>query len=310
MGKNMLFTFLLLIVLYIQGCDDSNNIQPIPETFFGQLPPGAAPIRFAPEIITDDFYPHSKLIVSPEGDRLYWSSFLDTVSSDLALYYSDFDGKHLSNAVKDTTMEKYGIKSFIFLNDDEEILFGALLPYGEWGGRLVRAVWTSNKTDLGWSEPQAIESTVDTTWASLGSVTINSTGDIYFVGRIEGGTAKIFCTRFAGGAYQKYEPLPEIINTGITLDPFIDYNDQFLLFAAANRPDNIGIIDLYISLKDEHGDWTEPQNLGAGISTEYIDRFPMVTRGGEHLFFVTSHSNHFPSTHTHYYWVDAGIIDR
>lgn len=309
MVKNILFTFLLLMVLHILGCDDSNNIQPIPYTFFGQLPPGTTPIRFAPEIITDDFYPHSKLIVSPEGNRLYWSSFLDTVSSDLALYYSDFDGKYLSRAVKDTTMEKYGINSFIFLNGDE-ILFGALLPYGELGGRPVRAVWKSEKTDSGWSAPQPIANTVDTTWASLGSVTINSTGDIYFVGRKEGDTAKIFCTKFAGGAYQKYEPLPEIINTGITLDPFIDYNDEFLLFAAANRQDNIGIIDLYISLKDEYGDWTEPQNLGAGISTEFIDRFPMVTRNGEHLFFVTSHSNHFPGTHTHFYWVDAGIIDH
>jgi len=34
----------------------------------------------------------------------------------------------------------------------------------------------------------------------------------------------------------------------------------------------------------------------------------MVTRDGKYLFFVTSHSNHFPSTYTHFYWVDAKII--
>jgi hypothetical protein len=49
---------------------------------------------------------------------------------------------------------------------------------------------------------------------------------------------------------------------------------------------------------------------GQGISTQFCDRFPMVTRNGKYLFFVTSHSNHFPSTHTHFYWVDAKIIEE
>jgi len=119
------------------------------------------------------------LIISPKGDRIYWTTFLDTVSSDLALYNSDFDGENLSIAMKETALDEYGIKSFIFLNDDNKILVGSLQPYDKMDGRLVRAVWTSEKSESGWSKPQPIESTVDTNWASLGSVSINSAGDIY-----------------------------------------------------------------------------------------------------------------------------------
>jgi hypothetical protein len=308
MRKEVTIIFMMFILYGLVGCDDSNNVIPAQETFFGQIPPGSTPIRFADEIITDDFYPHSKLIISPKGDRIYWSTFLDTVSSNLALYYSDFDGHNLSAAAPDTTLDKYGIKGFTFLSNDE-ILFGSLQPYDKLGGRLVRAVWTSVMTDTGWSMPQAIESTVDTNWASVGSPSINNTGDIYFAGRTEGSTAKIFHSKYVNGVYQKYEPLPAMINTGITLDPFIDYQDRFLLFAAANRPENIGIIDLYISYKDEYGTWSEPQNLGENISTQFIDRFPMITFDGNYLFFVTSHSDHFPSTHTHFYWMNVGALN-
>jgi len=249
------------------------------------------------------------MIFSPQLDRIYWTTFLDTVNSDLALYYSDFDGENLTTATKETILDEYGIKSFLFLND-QKILFGSLQPYDNMDGKLVRAVWTCKKTDAGWNKPQPIESTVDTNWASLGSVSINNAGDIYFSGRMEGETAKIYRAKFVNGDYQKFEPLPEIINTGITLDPFIDFQNRYLLFAAANRNDNIGIIDLYISYNDENGNWSQPSNLGQGISTQFLDRFPMVTSDGKYLFFVTSHSNHFPSTYTHFYWIDALVIEN
>jgi hypothetical protein len=299
----------LLFIFIILACHSPSNPQPVTESFLGQTAPGATPIRFAPQIISNNFYPHSKLIISPAVNRIYWATFLDTISSDKALNYSDFNGNNLSTAAQETTFDKYGILSFIFLNDNNHILFGSLQPYDNMEGRLVRAVWTSVNTDTGWSKPQAIESTVDTNWASVGSVSINGAGDIYFSGRMEGETAKIYCSKYVGGEYQEFEPLPEIINTGITLDPFIDYHDQFLLFAAANRVDNIGIIDLYISFKEDNGNWSEPLNLGQDICTQFIDRFPMITQDGKYLFFVTSHSDHFPSTYTHFYWVKGGSIN-
>jgi hypothetical protein len=203
--------------------------------------------------------------------------------------------------MKETALTGYGIQNFVFSKDGDKVLFSSLRPYDKMNGKSVHAVWVCEKRGPDWSAPQPIECTVDPNWASLGSVSINGKGYIYFVGRLEGGTAKVYCSKNVNGVYQKYELLPEIINTGIALDPFIDYQDRFLLFASAQRADNIGIINIYISFKNRNGEWSEPRNLGIGISTSFMDRFPMVTSEGKYLFFVTSHGNHFPSEKTHFF---------
>jgi hypothetical protein len=301
---------MILVFIIIYGCVIPIDAQQVTESFLGQIPPGIKPIRFAPEIITDNFFPHSKMIFFPKGNRIYWTTFLNLDSRDKALFYSDFDGKNLSRAKKETILAQYGILHFVFSNDGNKIFFGSLQPYDRMDGKPVRAVWTCEKTESAWSKPRPIESTVDTNWASLGSVSINQAGDIYFTGRMEGKTAKIHCAKSVNGSYPNVESLPDIINTGITIDPFIDYNDKFLLFAASHRTDNVGIIDLYISYKNRAGSWTQPINIGQGISTPFCDRFPLVTRDGKYLIFVTSNANHFPSKHTHFYWVDAKIIEK
>ncbi len=309
MLKHKIFARVILFIHIIWGCVILNSTQLVKESFLGQATPGMKPIRFAQEIITDNFFPHSKMILSPRGDRIYWTTFLNLDSRDYALYYSDFDGKNLSQAKKETAFSRYGILHFVFSNDGNKIFFGSRQPYDKMGGKPVRAVWTCEKKASGWSKPKPIESTLDPNWASLGSVSINRAGDVYFVGRMQGETARIHCAKSVNGNYPKYEPLPEIINTGITIDPFIDYQDRFLLFAASRRPDNIGIIDLFVSYKNDSGSWSKPSNFGPGISTPFCDRFPVMTWDSKYLLFVTSNANHFPSEHTHFYWVDAKIIE-
>jgi len=61
----------MLMLFFVHGCDDPNDPQRVVDTYLGQSPPGAAPIRFAEGIIGDNFYPHSKLIVSPGTDRIW-----------------------------------------------------------------------------------------------------------------------------------------------------------------------------------------------------------------------------------------------
>jgi hypothetical protein len=313
MKKLIIICLLLAIVTLINAQQKdfpSQKLSGLTGPYLGQKPPEMTPERFAENVIGDNFYPHSKMMVAPDGNRIYWSTFIDTVNADFALYYSDFDGKNLSMPKKDTVISKYGIYSFLYSINGETIYFGTQQPLPEYEGKKIYGVWYSKKEHSQWSNPQPVKSTLDSNWASVGSLSMNIDGDIYFAGRYKGNSAKIYFSKSIMGKYQKPEPLPEIINSGIALDPFIDPQNRYLLFTASRRSDNIGEIDLYVSFRNNNGYWEKPINLGENICTKYMDRFPMVTSDGKYLFFVTSHSNHFPSTYTHYHWVSAKIIEE
>jgi len=309
MKKLVLLICVLLVVAMALNAQQT-DFPKLTGPYLGQKPPGMVPERFAESVITDDFYPHSKLMISPDGKRIYWSTFIDLANSGFALYCSDFDGKTLSKPTRDTSISKYGVDSFIFSGDGETIYFASQQPLPEEAGKKIYGVWYSQKENSGWSEPRPIQSTLDPAWSSLGSISMNNAGDLYFSGRYQGGSAKIYCSKFVNGNYQKTEPLPDMINAGITLDPFIDPQDRYMLFSATRRDDNIGIIDLYVSFKDNDGNWTPPRNLGETVCTKHMDRFPLVTGDGRFLIFVTAHGNHFPSATTHFHWVSATVIDE
>jgi hypothetical protein len=69
-------------------------------------------------------------------------------------------------------------------------------------------------------------------------------------------------------------------------------------------------LDLFVSFKDSLGQWSAPVNLGKGLSTEYHERFPSVSRDGRFLFFVRAYGEVFGASNAEFYWVRASVLDR
>jgi hypothetical protein len=65
MKKLILLSCLLLTVSIIINAQQT-NFPKLTGSYLGQKPAGMVVERFAENIITDNFYPHSKLIISPE----------------------------------------------------------------------------------------------------------------------------------------------------------------------------------------------------------------------------------------------------
>lgn len=53
----------------------------------------------------------------------------------------------------------------------------------------------------------------------------------------------------------------------------------------------------------------DPVKLGPGVNTEAFERFPPLSRDGEHLFFIRSLGQPFVGDQAHFYWVDASILN-
>jgi len=60
-----------------------------------------------------------------------------------------------------------------------------------------------------------------------------------------------------------------------------------VLIISMNSPNSIGEEDLYISVRDEDGNWTFPENMGATINTKGFEISPYLSEDGKTLFFAS-----------------------
>ena len=54
--------------------------------YLGQKPPGMIPEIFAPGIVSTDFYNHSSVTMSPDGNEIYWA--MGPLDHPLRIYFS------------------------------------------------------------------------------------------------------------------------------------------------------------------------------------------------------------------------------
>lgn len=64
--------------------------------------------------------------------------------------------------------------------------------------------------------------------------------------------------------------------------------DQMIMIISMNGPDSRGREDLYISLKDDRGEWTTPRNLGSTINTSGFEMSPFLSANKRRLYFTSS----------------------
>ena len=53
--------------------------------------------------------------------------------------------------------------------------------------------------------------------------------------------------------------------------------DQMVMIVSMNGPDSRGREDLYISLKNERGEWTKPVNMGSTINSDGFEMSPFLS---------------------------------
>ena len=65
-------------------------------------------------------------------------------------------------------------------------------------------------------------------------------------------------------------------------------NDGKYMFFSSDRPGGFGGLDLYYSIKDENGSWSEPINMGPEINGPYDEDSPFMSISNEEFYFATN----------------------
>ncbi len=128
-----------------------------------------------------------------------------------------------------------------------------------------------------------------------------NTGDLeYFPSLTIDGKKMIFTERInrnedfyesdlINGKWSKAYPLPGSINSFTFNEGAqnISQDGRWLIFTGCNFPEGLGSCDLYISYLTKNG-WSEPQNLGPNVNSEFWESTPSLSPDKKDLYFSSS----------------------
>ena len=129
---------------------------------------------------------------------------------------------------------------------------------------------------------------------------INSTALEYFPSLTIDGNKMIFTRRinndedfyesnFMNGQWSNAKPVGGKINTNLNEGAQnISQDGQWLIFTGCGYPEGQGSCDLYIASKTKNGSWTEPENIGPIVNTDYWESSPSLSPDKKDLYFSSS----------------------
>src|SRR5690606_5077697 len=140
-----------------------------------------------------------------------------------------------------------------------------------------------------WSEPRALPAPVNTSGHDAASG-ISPDGNTLYIYRSANG-GDVYQLKKNGKTWSKPEPLPEPVNSEFYEPSVFITSDGNYAFFASDRWDGYGGLDLYITLRQPDGTWSEALNLGPNINTEFDEDAPFITPDGLTLYFSSRGHN-------------------
>jgi ankyrin repeat protein len=278
--------------------------------YMGQPRPGREPIPFALDIVASHRFEHCVPAFAPEGDEAFWSSsfIVDESGYTRSLLFTSIldEGRWTEPAKVPFSQFTTGDGEPFFDPGGERLFFLSYRPSPVDSSRAER-IWYVDRTAHGWSEPRMIDggpNTIEMHW----QFSVAANGNIYFGSGAPGGFGggDVYMSRFVDGEWQEPENLGPVINTEAGEgSPFIAPDESYLMFTGNGRPDAVGGVDLYISFKDDDGDWTAPVNMGEPVNSRAYEICALVTPDGNQIILNSSRRGNDDA-----YWVDAGIIEE
>lgn len=131
---------------------------------------------------------------------------------------------------------------------------------------------------------------------------ITRDGSVFFSSNREGsarGSYDLYEAKLGGGG--EAARLPDTINTGwYEGDPYIDPDRRYLIFAS-NRRGGKGRGDLYLSVADGEGGWSDPIAFDERVNTKGHELCPLVSLDGNAFMFTSNEDIR---------WVSSEIIEE
>lgn len=152
-------------------------------------------------------------------------------------------------------------------------------------------IWYVERKDLKskWSKPINIGAPVNSSKDEFYPC-VTANGNLYFTSDAIKTLGKddILVCKWDGKQYTEPENLGMNINSpGYEFNAFVSPNEEFIIYTCYGRPDGLGSGDLYISYKNNKGNWDTAKNLGTEINSKQMDYCPFYDTTTQTLYFTS-----------------------
>ncbi len=245
----------------------------------------------APDVISTSLYERD-IAISADGQMLVYTlgDYKQTIRNLVMISLQEGSGSEMTMLPFNSS--HHDIEPF-FSTDGSRLYFASNRPIGGDTSRFDYNIWYVEVNDGDWSVPVPMPEEIN----SLGDEfypAVSSSKTIYFTAsRPDGiGREDIFLSKWIEGNYQDPELLDSMINTEFyEFNAYISPDEDLLIFSSFGRPDDIGGGDLYISQRNEEGQWIAARNLGQSVNSPALDYCPFVDLESGTFYFTSERSN-------------------
>lgn len=267
-------------------------------TYFGLRPPGSKPEVFAPHIVSKPDRHEFGAVFSEDGKEFFFG-----VDNDgrAGIFFSKLENGVWPAPQSLLVHKVYSFNDPMLSPDGNRLYFISDMPMEGKGDKKDYDIWYIERSGSHWSDP-----------VNIGEP-INTAGNEYYISFTENGTLyfssnkhdernyDIFYSEHVDGVFKNPIRLDDNINSErYEADAFIAPDRSYIIFSAI-RKEGFGQGDLYISFRDDEGNWSKARNMGDDINDEHHQLCPFVSKDGKYLFFTSNQD---------IYWVDAAILDN
>lgn len=298
-GVVLFVVWCLTVIIPVSSCigQVDEAFQALQGLYLGQPPPGDTAVLFAPHIFTAEFEVHGCPKFSPDLHEMYLEMMehgclISLLEKDVWTAPRKPDFAELFRA-------HYGVTCECLAAEGKMMFLSSLKPPSSYvidqqGDQYWDYIWYVTRQDNGWSDPQPVDSAVNTLsrhWqfavAPDGSLYIPSGGAIHYA-------------KYSESHWATPVPLPEpLVNVAF---PCLSPDESYMLMA---RKDSTRDWSIGVSFRDSADKWTEPLFFGDNVNLPGKNLCPNITPDGKYLFYINNNAGYFRP-----YWVDASVIQH
>ena len=292
MKQNLMKSAAMLLTLSILACktDTSNKdisaVSNNENSYLSQKPPGTTPEAFAPGLVTTEGWEYGGEF-SPDLTEFYFLRQVgETHKKQEFVVYNNDGGSWNATVISPR-------KGQPFVSPDGKTM--------HLGRRFME-----RKGNGEWSEIKELGAPFDS--LPIMRLTASAKGTYFFDEFKRDFTGDIRYSRLIDGKYEAPKLLNEKINTGRSFHPFIAPDESYILFDS-KREGGYGDSDIYISFRQQNGEWGSSINLGAAVNTDAWEASASVTPDGKYLFFNRNMgSKNYENVDI--FWVSTAVIEK